>query len=143
MMLACGGTKGGKRLVTESCTFMWHESRGGDDADLTESEEKCRRVWKDWMVDYTCLLMARYVKGKTSKFWQNITNKTREHWLLGGQQIIDAGIADALFKYSLLPASARKTKPVVISNDGKLKDEDTKREGEGSPTSAARSKKDR
>jgi len=131
LMLACGGTKGGKRLVTESTVFMWHESRGGDPAELSESEERARRAWKDWQGDYTRLLMASHVKGKTSKFWQNITNKTREHWVLGGQEIIDAGIADALYQYKLLPPPARRTKA----------SEDTKREGEGKAAPAARSPK--
>ncbi len=110
LMLACGGTHGGKRLVTESCTFMWHESRGGGDYELTESEMKSRREWQDWTGDYWRELMSRHVKGKTGKFWWNITNKTREHWLLGGRAIVDAGIADELYTSSLLPATTREVK---------------------------------
>lgn len=104
LMLACGGTNGGRRLVTESCTFMWHESRGGWADDLTESEKIARREVDDWTGDYWRQLMQRHVKGKNSKFWWNITNKTREHWLLGGQAIVEAGIADALYTNELLPA---------------------------------------
>lgn len=131
LMLACGGTKGGKRLVTESCTFMWHESRGGDPADLSESEEKARRAWKDWQADYARQLMGRHVKGKSTKFWQNITNKTREFWLFGGQQIIDAGIADAIYTYKLLPGPAKKARG----------NENAERKGEGPSSSATGSKK--
>jgi ATP-dependent protease ClpP protease subunit len=112
LMLACGGTHGGKRLVTESCTFMWHESRDAGVADLTESEKIARREYDDWQSNYWRDLMARHVKGKSTKFWFNITNKTREHWLLGGQAIIDAGIADALYSYDLLPGPAKKLAPV-------------------------------
>lgn len=110
LMLACGGTNGGRRLVTESCTFMWHESRGGEGGDLTESEEKARREWRDWTGDYWRTLMSRHVKGKHTKFWWNVTNKTREHWLLGGKDIVDAGVADAIYSFDLLPAPAKVNK---------------------------------
>lgn len=121
LMLACGGTHGGKRLVTESCTFMWHESRGGDGFDLSESEKMARREYDDWTSDYWRLLMTKHVKGKTSKFWHNITNKTREHWLLGGRAIIDSGIADAIYSPRLLPAPALLTlEQAKLNEDAKL-----------------------
>lgn len=121
LMLTCGGTNGGKRLVTESCTFMWHESRGGEGGGLSESEEKARREWKDWTGEYWRVLMGRHVKGKTSKFWWNITNKAREHWLLGGEAIIEAGIADALYQHSLLPYPAKQTQSEVAAIQAKIK----------------------
>jgi hypothetical protein len=99
---------------------MWHESRGGD-AELTESEEKARREWKDWTGEYWRGLMGRYVKGKSTKFWWNITNKAREHWLLGGPAIIEAGIADALYAHVLLPYPARKTQSEIAADAMRLK----------------------
>ncbi len=110
LMLACASKPQDNRMVMESTSFMWHEARGfGDDA-LTESEELARRVWKDWTSEHWRQLMARHVsvKGKSTRFWHNITNKEREHWLLGGKAIVDAGIADCLYDPALLPEPARR-----------------------------------
>lgn len=107
LMLACASREQDLRMVSESTYFMWHESRGGDSSDLTESEERARRVWKDWQGEHWRKLMGRHVSTTTSRFWRSITNKEPEHYLLGGKAIVEAGIADALFDSAKLPAPAR------------------------------------
>lgn len=107
LMLACASRPQDNRLVMESTTFMWHEARGFG-GDLTESEAKARRTWEDWTGEHWRRLMARHVQGKNTRFWQNVTNKTREHWELGGKDIVAAGIADDLYRPELLPAPARR-----------------------------------
>ncbi len=107
LMLACASRKQDLRMVMESTSFMWHEARGAQE-ELTESEELARRAHKDWMGEYWRKLMGRHVSSTTTRFWQNITNKTREHWLMPGKAIVEAGIADSLFDPELLPEPARR-----------------------------------
>lgn len=108
LMLACGHN----RLVTENCTLMSHESRGLGGPDLRHSESKERRKWEDWLHEQWFELMGRCCTRtrpeSDAKFWKRVTEKKAEYWLLGGQQIIDAGIADAIYDPDQLPEPARR-----------------------------------
>ncbi len=112
LMLACGH----KRLVTENCTLMSHESRGLGGPDLRHSEAKERRKWEDWLHDRWFELMARCTEPHTqdrdrvcdAKFWKQVTERKAEYWLLGGQAMIDHGLADAIYDPKMLPKPAQR-----------------------------------
>lgn len=108
LMLACGH----HRLVTENCTLMSHESRGLGGPDLRHSEAKDRRKWEDWLHERWFELMARCTEPHNVacdvKFWKRMTEKKAEYWLLGGQDIINHGIADELYTPDKLPEPAKR-----------------------------------
>jgi ATP-dependent Clp protease protease subunit len=89
---------GKRRTVTESCVLMSHENRGGGDSDLRLSEAKDRRKWEDWNHQHWCDLMARYTPGKDAAWWSRTTDRKAEYWLLGGDAIVAAGLADVVDK---------------------------------------------
>lgn len=91
LILACGH----RRLVTESTVFMAHEPRVTTESELGLRAAKDRREWEDWQHEHWATLMARYAKGGKST-WRARVEKGGEYWLMGGQAIVDEGIADAV-----------------------------------------------
>ena len=88
---------GNERNVTESCSWMSHEPTSGGDPDLGLRAAKSRRKWEDWSHVHWCSLMARYTPN-SSDWWEKHTEKQAEYWLLGGQEIVEAGVADRIVK---------------------------------------------
>ena len=43
-----------------------------------------------------------------AKFWKQVTERKAEYWLLGGQAMIDHGLADAIYEPKLLPKPAQR-----------------------------------
>lgn len=93
LLLACSP----HRVVTESCVFMSHESRGFGGDDLSFGEAKDRRKWEDWSHEWWCELMSRYTPMDAS-WWKRTTERKAEYWLLGGKAIVEAGIADEVLR---------------------------------------------
>jgi ATP-dependent protease ClpP protease subunit len=88
LLLACAQT----RLVTPSTILMSHESTTTQ-GELGYRAAKDRRKVDDWFHEYWCELMGRYTPND-AKWWKATTEKKAEFWLLGGQSIVEAGIAD-------------------------------------------------
>jgi len=84
---------GNKRYVTESCSWMSHEPTSGGDPDLGLRAARSRRKWEDWSHVHWCYLMSCYTP-YSAKWWEKHTEKNAEYWLLGGNQIVEAGLAD-------------------------------------------------
>lgn len=90
LILACAP----RRVVSESCVLMSHESTVGE-SELGLRAAKERRKWEDWTHTWWCDLMARYTPdGQDAAWWRKKTEKTAEYWLLGGKAIVEAGLAD-------------------------------------------------
>lgn len=87
-----------RRSVTECCVFMSHEPTvGGDENSLGLRAAKDRRKWEDWLQSWWCVLMARYTPAdKDARWWKRMTEKNGEYWLLGGDDIVAEGLADAV-----------------------------------------------
>ncbi len=108
LMLACGH----RRLVSETCVLMSHESRDEDAPGLRHSESKDRRKWADWMHEHWFELMARYTRPHNPEsnvaFWRRVTERKSEYWILGGQDIVNHGIADEVYSHEgQMPEPAR------------------------------------
>ena len=97
---------GHTRLVTENCVFMSHEGAGFSNDGLKYSEAKDRRKYEDWTMQRWAELMARHTRYDVGH-WKSITSRKAEFWLLGGQALVDYGIAHAIFD----PASKLKAFP--------------------------------
>lgn len=83
------------RTVTESCVLMSHEATVGEETELGLRAAKDRRQWEDWSHTWWCELMARYTPDdKDAGWWKRKTERKAEYWRLGGQQIVDEGLAD-------------------------------------------------
>lgn len=100
LILACGH----RRSVTESCALMAHEPTT-DDGELGLKAAKSRRKWADWTLKHWCELMGRYTRDKDAKWWEKTIEKHSEYWLLGGAEIVAAGLADEVIVGSV-PARA-------------------------------------
>ena len=92
LILVCGH----RRFVTESTVAMAHQARVSGEKGIGLRAAQDRRAWEDWTQSHWVDLMARYVRGGRS-FWKNAVDKGGEHWRIGGQAIVDAGMADALW----------------------------------------------
>lgn len=90
LILACGH----HRIVAESTILMSHESTGSS-GDLGYRAAKDRRKVDDFYHVYWGELMARYTPND-AKWWKAKTEKTAEYWLLGGKEIVEAGLADVV-----------------------------------------------
>ncbi len=88
LILACSH----KRLVTESLILMSHESTA-DSGELGYRAAKDRRKADDWQHEYWAELMSRYTP-RDQAWWKRKTERQAEYWLLGGREIVEAGIAD-------------------------------------------------
>lgn len=94
LLLACGH----ERYVTESCLLMSHEATGFG-GDLGYRAAKDRRKAEDWQHLYWCELMSRYTPPEKDKaWWKRTTDRQAEYWLLGGEEIVAAGLADAVIR---------------------------------------------
>ena len=92
LMLACGHD----RLVTHHCVMMVHQyAQEGESGEIRYGEAKERRKWEDWTHTRMIELMAEF-SGKDVKYWKSVFEKKPEHWLLGGQAIVDEGLADSV-----------------------------------------------
>lgn len=97
LILACGH----RRFVTESTVFMTHETKLlYDEEGVGLRAARDRRAYEDWQHEYWAELMGRYAKGGKA-FWRSKVERGGEHWLLGGQAIVEAGIADAIWTSSV------------------------------------------
>lgn len=95
LMLAAGH----KRLVTRHVVMMVHQyASDGESEGLRYAEAKERRKWEDWTHVRMIELMAEY-SGRDVKYWKSVFDKKPEHWLLGGQEIVDEGLADEVLPY--------------------------------------------
>lgn len=88
LILACAH----RRVVGESLVLMSHESSSSG-GELGYRAAKDRRKAEDWHHEWWCELMARYTP-QDSAWWKRKTERQAEYWLLGGQAIVDAGLAD-------------------------------------------------
>ena len=88
LLLACAAI----RVVTPSTILMSHESTTSQ-GELGYRAAKDRRKVDDWFHEYWCELMGRYTPND-AKWWKSTTEKKAEFWLLGGEAIVEAGIAD-------------------------------------------------
>lgn len=82
---------GHKRFVTENCVVMTHAGKGG--AEGTADEVRARGTYFSWAEKQWAVLMAKHTP-KTFVWWKKKSKS--ESWYLGGQQIVDVGIADAV-----------------------------------------------
>lgn len=89
LLLACGHN----RLVTQSCVLMSHESHSSGGEELGFRASKDRRKFDDWQHEWWCELMGRYTPYDAA-WWRKTTDRKAEYWLLGGRQIVEAGLAD-------------------------------------------------
>ena len=87
---------GHTRLVTENCVFMSHEGADFNNDGLKYSEAKDRRKYEDFTMDRWNDLMARHTR-YSSAHWKSVTSRKAEFWLLGGQAIVDYGIAEGIY----------------------------------------------
>lgn len=88
LILACAH----QRYVTESLIWMSHETVGSP-GELGYRASKDRRKVDDWQHVYFAELMARY-SPQDAAWWKRKTEKQAEFWLLGGAEIVEAGLAD-------------------------------------------------
>lgn len=88
LILACAQ----HRVVAPSAILMSHESTTTQ-GELGYRAAKDRRKVDDWFHEYWFELMARYTPND-AKWWKTITERKAEYWLLGGDAIVAAGIAD-------------------------------------------------
>ena len=92
LLLACCD----KRYVTENAVLMSHQPTV-EGQTLRLDEAKARRRWEDWNQERWAELMARHTP-KDKTYWNRITKKEAELWLLGGEEIVAAGLADEVIK---------------------------------------------
>jgi len=92
LILACGDD----RVVSESTALMSHESVGGE-GELGFRASRDRQKFREWQHKYWTELMGRYTP-QDAAWWQRKTERQAEYWLLGGQEIVDAGLADSVLK---------------------------------------------
>ncbi len=104
LMLACGHY----RMVSESCVLMSH--RGDDEAVGTLEQMEAQMEVAKWREKHWAVLMDRYTptvgfdgRPRDEKYWFALGKKQAEWWLRGGAEIIEAGIADKIYKYEDLP----------------------------------------
>lgn len=90
LILACGA----RRQVTQSTILMSHESTSSQ-GELGYRAAKDRRKVDDWFHEYWCELMGKYTPND-ARWWRSTTEKKAEFWLLGGEAIVAAGIADSV-----------------------------------------------
>ena len=93
LLLACGH----RRFVSESCALMSHEATVGGEEELGFGAAKDRRGYEDWCHTHWCELMARYTPQEAA-WWKRKTERKAEYWLLGGAAIVEAGLADEVWK---------------------------------------------
>ncbi len=73
--------------------WMSHEPWGFGDSDLGLRAAKSRRKADDWTHEHWCRLMGKLTP-HNSEWWQEKTEREAEYWLLGGEAIVAAGVAD-------------------------------------------------
>ncbi len=88
LILACGQ----RRRVAESLILMSHESVASQ-GELGYRAAKDRRKADDFQHVYWAELMARYTP-QDADWWRRKTERQAEFWLLGGKDIVEAGLAD-------------------------------------------------
>jgi ATP-dependent Clp protease protease subunit len=84
---------GHERYVSENCVLMSHQ--GSYSLEGKYEDAKARMEWINWVEKRWAELMARH-SGKDTSYWKRITKKEAELWILGGQAIVDAGLADVV-----------------------------------------------
>jgi ATP-dependent protease ClpP protease subunit len=82
------------RTVAPSTILMSHESHGSS-GELGYQAAKDRRKVDDFYHSYWATLMAKHTPND-EKWWRMKTEKTAEYWLLGGEKIVEAGLADSV-----------------------------------------------
>jgi len=92
LILACAH----KRIVTESLIWMSHESTSST-TDLGYRASKDRRKVDDWQHEYWAELMSRYTP-QDAAWWKRKTERQAEYWLLGGNDVVNAGCADEVIR---------------------------------------------
>lgn len=92
LILACAHD----RLVGESTVLMSHEA-SGEAGELGYRAARDRRKADDWMQSWWCELMARYTP-RDAAWWKRKTERQAEYWLLGGEAIVEAGLADEVLR---------------------------------------------
>ncbi len=90
---------GHKRMVTENVVVMSHEpsfsAEEGETVGLRAARE--RRKWEDWTHARWAELMARHTRQEPA-WWRRITERKAEYWLLGGDAVVEAGLADEVIR---------------------------------------------
>jgi ATP-dependent protease ClpP protease subunit len=95
LMLACGN----KRLVTENCVMMIHQYSVEESGGGRYQETKDRRKWADWTHLRMIELYAKCTPEQFDvRYWKGIFERRDEYWILGGQSIVEHGLADEVYK---------------------------------------------
>ncbi len=81
-----------RRIVTETIAVMSHESSGYG-GDVGYRAAKDRRAYDEWQHKTWCNLMGRYTN-RDEKWWDRTTMRKGELWLLGGEEVVEHGLAD-------------------------------------------------
>ena len=82
-----------KRYVTENCVLMSHAGESEMEGRVTDIEERLK-VFK-WEEARWCDLMARHTPQDAAQ-WKQWTKRKSELWYLGGEAIVEAGLADSV-----------------------------------------------
>lgn len=90
VLLLVAGTAG-MRFATPNATVMSHEPTGSFEGNVRASKERQR--WLEWTQERWCALMAEHTPNDAA-YWQRISEKRAEYWLLGGEAIKKAGLVD-------------------------------------------------
>lgn len=94
LMLACAH----KRQVSKNCVMMIHQYSVDDMAGGRYQEMKDRRKWADWTHNRMIELYAECTPPQfDARYWKGIFERKDEYWLLGGQAIVDSGLADEVW----------------------------------------------
>jgi ATP-dependent protease ClpP protease subunit len=115
LLLACGDT----RYVLESTALMSHESQGSDEAPGYRASRD-RMKYREWQHRYWADLMGRYTP-KDARWWLRVTERQAEYWLMGGQAIVEAGLADEVVRTWPAPrsiAARKRTAPFYTHVSG-------------------------
>jgi ATP-dependent Clp protease, protease subunit len=88
-----------KRYVTENCTLMSHQ--GSYDAGGRFDELESRMKFAEWSEKRWTELMARHTP-RDAAYWKRVSKKDAELWVLGGEAIVEAGLADEVLTKPLV-----------------------------------------
>lgn len=93
VLLLVAGRKG-FRHVGRSCQVMSHAG-SFDEGELDYRAARDRRKWADWMVEHWCELMALHTPMDRAWWKRSLATGGERYWL-GGEAIVEAGLADVV-----------------------------------------------
>lgn len=87
-----------KRYVTENCVLMSHKGSTSFSGNIEDLESRTK--WYKWMSDRWPELMSRHTPNDAA-YWKRVQKREAELWILGGENIVQAGIADQVITGNL------------------------------------------